>query len=787
MAERLHPGVYVDEVSSGVRPIEAVGTSTAAFVGEAARGMPAYPHFVTSPDEYTAIFGGDAPGEKGFLAQAVQAFFNAGGQRAFVVRVLPGDALHGASTAVATRIEATVLPAAGAPNALSFTAKGAGAWSSSLRIDVDASTHFPNEAFKIVVSSVDGGGLRTLETFDDVRTDPKHEDYFADVVNRTSKYVTVTDELLKDALADAPTKLAAPERAPTAWLAKATPDKSGTGTHYTVYEDSVLTLRWRDLGSDADPIEGKLDVNAVVKASAAKTFTTGAANLTPKELSDAIKAITGFRVVDHPDATTSDATVAGVQPAVATRPYLYITVPAAGLDLTGLTVNVALTVTGSAAQSLALASAAKVTAAQLQTLISDAVKGNVGIDRVAVRGDVVVIRGAASTKGVALDLTVTGGADPFATAKLALPGHDGAVVDHLENVELTISETRNPAAPPVLRSLGLSARATGYDEGSAANPALRPVATSKLRISGGTDGSTTTALTADDYAGDATDGTGLHALDHVEVNLVALPGKNAPGFITKGLAYCDARGDCFFIADGPGSVAHDFDMSAAEAKQFVEALPSRSKNAAIYFPWVEVSDPVGVGRNPTRFVPPSGQIAGIYARTDRTRGVWKAPAGLEAGLAAALDVQVNVRDADQDLLNPVSLNCVRKFPGSGLVAWGARTLSSDPEWRYVPVRRTALFLKESLRRGLQWAVFEPNDDRLWDQMRSVATSFMLGLFRQGAFQGTRPDEAFLVVCDRSTNPQVLVDQGIVTLRVAFAPLKPAEFVVIELSQKSLVG
>jgi phage tail sheath protein FI len=180
-------------------------------------------------------------------------------------------------------------------------------------------------------------------------------------------------------------------------------------------------------------------------------------------------------------------------------------------------------------------------------------------------------------------------------------------------------------------------------------------------------------------------------------------------------------------------------------------------------------------------------VAGIYARTDNNRGVWKAPAGLEASVSGALGLQVDLVDADQDVLNPVSLNCLRQFPSTGVVSWGARTLSSDAEWRYVSVRRMALFLKESLRRGMQWAVFEPNDEQLWDQIRSNIKSFMLGLFRQGAFQGSTPDEAFRVKCDRSTNPQENVDAGIVTAQVAFAPLKPAEFVVIEISQKSLVS
>ena len=167
--------------------------------------------------------------------------------------------------------------------------------------------------------------------------------------------------------------------------------------------------------------------------------------------------------------------------------------------------------------------------------------------------------------------------------------------------------------------------------------------------------------------------------------------------------------------------------------------------------------------------------------------MWKSPAGIEATVSWAIDLQDHLVDADQDLLNPVGLNCIRQFNGTGIVAWGSRTLSSDPEWRYVAVRRTALFLMESLQRGMQWAVFEPNDQDLWDRIRVNITAFMMSLFRQGAFQGSTPEEAFLVKCDRETNPQDLVDQGVVTAQVAFAPLKPAEFVVIQLSQKTLAG
>jgi uncharacterized protein len=257
-------------------------------------------------------------------------------------------------------------------------------------------------------------------------------------------------------------------------------------------------------------------------------------------------------------------------------------------------------------------------------------------------------------------------------------------------------------------------------------------------------------------------------------------------YLAAGMTYCDERGDCFFLADGPGGADRQIEVKPDDAKQFVESLPTRSKNSAMFYPWIQVPDPVGIGRNPTRFVPPSGHVAGIFARTDITRGVWKAPAGIEASVPEAIGLQYHVIDAEQDLLNPVSLNCLRQFPNVGIVSWGTRTLSADPEWRYVPVRRMGLFLKESLRRGLQWAVFEPNDTELWGRISINITSFMMTLFRQGAFQGSTPDQAFAVVCDSSTNPQENIDAGIVTAQVAFAPLKPAEFVVIEVRQKSLL-
>lgn len=211
---------------------------------------------------------------------------------------------------------------------------------------------------------------------------------------------------------------------------------------------------------------------------------------------------------------------------------------------------------------------------------------------------------------------------------------------------------------------------------------------------------------------------------------------------------------------------------------------ARSENAALYFPKLRLPDSLQEGRL-AEFAP-CGTIAGIMARTDAARGVWKAPAGIEATLTGVTELTVKLTDGENGQLNPLGVNCCRVFPVTGRVVWGARTLRGADqladEWKYIPVRRTALFIEESLYRGTQWVVFEPNDEPLWAQIRLNVGAFMHNLFRQGAFQGTTPREAYFVKCDKETTTQNDINLGIVNIVVGFAPLKPAEFVIIKLQQ-----
>jgi Bacteriophage tail sheath protein len=296
------------------------------------------------------------------------------------------------------------------------------------------------------------------------------------------------------------------------------------------------------------------------------------------------------------------------------------------------------------------------------------------------------------------------------------------------------------------------------------------------------------------YVGRADLGTGLHGFDRVrDVNIIAIPGQGTDAIVSAGMAYCRNRPlqDAFLVADlgtmstadarQPDQVPDANDK--AQARDFVLGLSTPTDFGAVYYPWVRASDPIGRGRNPTILLPPSGFIAGLYARIDNSRGVFKAPAGTETGLAGALGVSADIGDVDQGSLNPIGLNVIRRFPVYGIVCWGSRTVSPDPAWRYVPVRRTAIFLRSSIYQGIQWAVFEPNDEPLWAELRLNINAFMLTQFRAGAFQGSAPADAYFVRCDRTTTTQQDIDNGVVNILVGFAPLKPAEFVVLRLSQK----
>ena len=310
-----------------------------------------------------------------------------------------------------------------------------------------------------------------------------------------------------------------------------------------------------------------------------------------------------------------------------------------------------------------------------------------------------------------------------------------------------------------------------------------------LTLSGGLD---SVDLDVAAYLGSEENKTGLYALERADLfNILCIPPDKRDGDVDAALypdvlAYCYRR-RAMFIVDPPLSWAARKETAAAQAKAGIDALNISgeiARNASLYFPRVVEADPLRESQ-PDVF-PACGIVAGIMARTDATRGVWKAPAGLDATLTGIRSLQANLTDAENGQLNPLGINCLRTFPTIGSVLWGSRTLRGADQladdYKYVPVRRLALFLEETLYRSTQWAVFEPNDEPLWSQLRLNIGVFMHDLFRQGAFQGQKPGDAYFVQCDTTTTTQSDINKGIVNIIVGFAPLKPAEFVVIYLQQ-----
>ncbi|MEF3274137.1 MAG: phage tail sheath subtilisin-like domain-containing protein [Chloroflexus sp.] len=300
----------------------------------------------------------------------------------------------------------------------------------------------------------------------------------------------------------------------------------------------------------------------------------------------------------------------------------------------------------------------------------------------------------------------------------------------------------------------------------------------------GTDGN---ELASAQYEGSFNDKTGIYALRKADLfNLLCIPPLTrtidvSETIWTTALQFCRNQ-RAFLIIDAPASW-RTIAAAVSGIGTFSSAV-ARDDHAAIYFPRVKIPDPLRENR--LEEFAACGALAGVFARTDAQRGIWKAPAGQEATLVGVRELAVNLTDGEHGQLNPLGVNCLRTFPVSGNVVWGARTYRGADqlasEWKYIPVRRLALFIEETLYRNLQWVVFEPNDEPLWAQIRLNVGAFMQNLFRQGAFQGRSPREAYLVKCDRETTTQTDINMGVVNIVVGFAPLKPAEFVVIKIQQ-----
>ena len=373
-------------------------------------------------------------------------------------------------------------------------------------------------------------------------------------------------------------------------------------------------------------------------------------------------------------------------------------------------------------------------------------------------------------RNLSVDVSSTRRVDKVLTAESQLIRTSGAIPATLPTASPPVALVGPPAGPAGVVPVGSDPFSTSFSSG--------------VEVAGtASDGRVLTATEFTPASGE-TNKQGIYALLQTDLfNILCLPPFELEGdmpapVVAAAAALCESR-RAMLIVDPLNSW-----NTVASAIAGVGGAGTVSKNSAIYFPRLRQPNPLR--DNQVEAFVPCGAIAGVWARTDTSRGVWKAPAGLDATLSGVPELSVKLTDAENGQLNPLGINCLRAMPAAGRVVWGARTLQGDDrlasEWKYVPVRRTALYIEESLYRGTQWVVFEPNDEPLWAQIRLNLGAFMHNLFRKGAFQGKTPREAYFVKCDSETTTQTDINLGIVNIIVGFAPLKPAEFVIIKLQQ-----
>ncbi|MCK0113067.1 phage tail sheath subtilisin-like domain-containing protein [Ornithinimicrobium sp. F0845] len=387
---------------------------------------------------------------------------------------------------------------------------------------------------------------------------------------------------------------------------------------------------------------------------------------------------------------------------------------------------------------------------------------------------------AAKDESIAVEVSDAGGESPSDDMFKLVVKRDGKVVEEYDRATLksgkaNVATVVNAASKLITIEDAGSGSLARPESGETALATPPPPAAVPANID------------ADDYVGDVSERTGFAGLESVdEITMLSVPDLMSAyqqGAIDLDtvqavqlgmIAHCELMGDRMAILDAPPG------LNAQQIKEWrVEAAGYDSPYATLYWPWIKSPDPI---TGQMTFMPPSGHLAGIWGRNDDTRGVHKAPANEVVRGAVSLETQITRNE--HDLLNPVGINCIRAFPGQGIRVWGARTLSSDPEWRYVNIRRLFNYLEESILNGTNWAVFEPNDQALWAKLRRTISAFLVNEWRKGALFGSTPDEAFFVKCDDETNPAEGIDAGQVVCLVGVAPVKPAEFVIFRLSQFS---
>jgi phage tail sheath protein FI len=812
-----YPGVYIEEIPSGVHTITGVSTSIAAFFGRATKGPTDKAVRILSLSDYVRTFG--APHPSSDLANDVRLFFANGGTDAYVVRL--------ARDAQSAKITLRTLAA---QDVLNVTAKAKGVWANTVRLEVDYNTSAPDETFNLKVIQEEKGAPVVTENFPNLTMNPTSARFAPDFVNQSSALINLAvsaapmgDPKLSNSFYNAVNVTGDPAnsfggfslgRRPlgaNAAAVRTTLDgflnpvaPAALKSQFDIYVNDVgpatvdLKPNWPATPGPPAPIQTNIEnhitdrinqalssLSPVFKVEAKLVNVAGIGFLLQLQFEGANTGgdKASIRVRRAATADISAALMLGVEqggvepvrwsnfrPAPNASVQLYAAPAAPGtltnlnnlaalaqnaivsiqIDATTIPVNL---VTGVPPNPADLWVASKPDPNTVNNN-SDGVREKLGIIAAAING----------TAGLKYTAQVWG-------YHLAILSKDSS-----PNAIPTAISTGNADFDPPITALNIRQ----YTLGDTAAHAF---------TSGGVPGDDGKAPDINTYLGDPTTQTGFYALDPIDLfNLMALaPDDEVPPATFLDLwgpasNYCASR-RAFLLVDAPANWSGNGQTVVAYNTSLVTDLRTRGvdkKNSAIFYPRLRMN-----AGGLVKSIAPAGAIAGLMARIDTERGVWKAPAGTEADIRAVVGLEVSLTDAQNGVLNKLAVNCLRSFP-SGIVNWGARTnFGSDDdgsEWKYIPIRRFALFLEESLFRGTKWIVFEPNDEPLWAKIRLNINAFMTSLFRQGAFQGSTPDKAFYVKCDSETTTQNDRNLGIVNIEVGFAPLKPAEFVIIKIQQ-----
>ena len=788
------PGVYIEEIPSGVRPVTAVATSTAAFIGTFRKGLIDEAVRLLSIADFEREYGGLERSSE--ASYAVQQFFLNGGTEAWVVRIGQPTPPVAPATEPTAAANGTVSDAAATP-VFNFRAgrriRGAssdnpGSWGNFLRLEVEHNGNAGTSTFNLFVSEVAISGNRTTvlqtETFRNLTMTPNTANNALEVVNQGSRLI----QLNRDGLAALPV--------PPAAMIK--PAASGTmsgdlpAAVPAIADIDDLSVILSAAQSTPTPIA--LAIPATVddgfpQWAAALETAIQAAGADPSVLPEHVAYFTGTTVVMNGDGTAANPHRLLVTPGVGTASNLPALFEFSGADAGNYALDPPLSVTTAGIESGDLPSAAVPAAANLDTIeISLVLPIALAIPAAAANGFVEWKAGFQAALREA-------GTQPFVR-----PEHrayfTGATVDLIgdgsaDNPRRFVIRAGKGAQPydPTATFTFAGADVANYLLGSPVSVGPQQ----NLPTAGsGTDGTIVDAtgtnylVPASSFRGNSLLKTGLYAIDDIDlVNIIAMPdvpriqGAGPLLVYAEAITYAESRRS-MIIVDIPDNV-----VTIDQIQTWIDGNSSlRHPNSAVYYPRTLTPDPLN--QNRPRSLASSGTIGGLWARTDTTRGVWKAPAGTDARLRNVESLTYVMTDLENGTLNPLGVNCLRNFPVYSNICWGARTLDGADviasDWKYVPVRRTTLFIEESLYRGTKWVVFEPNDEPLWAQIRLNVGAFMQDLFRKGAFQGTTPRDAYFVKCDGETTTQTDIDNGIVNIEVGFAPLKPAEFVIIKIQQ-----